>query len=233
MSEFYQPAVPVSVESLEKLGEKIIRLERELNAFHDELSKAMPSDYKDWWQNSKEEWPIVARLTIENLREREQSALEYSERLERELNDAKRELTEAGWTHEPGAPRWKPPVNREMGKLWNRLFEAERERDEAREKLAGKVHAGAVCIASREYIEGIERERDEALAKIEATASLKVDLGNRNAEICKLRAINAESEKAIVEFCDGTAWAVDEWKKEPHIKPLFDIAAKSKQSRNG
>ena len=37
-----------------------------------ELSKVMPADYKDWWQNSKEEWPMVARMSIESLREREQ-----------------------------------------------------------------------------------------------------------------------------------------------------------------
>ena len=65
------------------------QLECELNAFHDELSKVMPPDYKDWWQNSKTEWPLVARLTIENLREREQSALEDLGRIERELNEAK------------------------------------------------------------------------------------------------------------------------------------------------
>jgi predicted nucleic acid-binding Zn-ribbon protein len=68
------------------------KLERELNAFHGELSKVMPSDYKDWWQNSKAEWPLVARLTIQNLREREQSALEDLERLERELNEARAAL---------------------------------------------------------------------------------------------------------------------------------------------
>ena len=44
-----------------------------------ELSKAMPHDFKDWWQNSKQEWPVVARLVIENLREREQSAWEALE----------------------------------------------------------------------------------------------------------------------------------------------------------
>lgn len=39
-----------------------------------ELSKVMPPDFKDWWQNSKEEWPMVARMVIENLREREELA---------------------------------------------------------------------------------------------------------------------------------------------------------------
>ena len=43
-------------------------LER-LKAYDEELSKLMPSDYKDWWENSKDEWPLVARLMIEDLRE--------------------------------------------------------------------------------------------------------------------------------------------------------------------
>ena len=50
-----------------------------LVAWETELSKAMPHDFKDWWQNSKQEWPVVARLVIENLREREQSAWEALE----------------------------------------------------------------------------------------------------------------------------------------------------------
>lgn len=45
-----------------------------LVAWETELSKVMPEDYKDWWQNSKEEWPMVARMSIESLREREQLA---------------------------------------------------------------------------------------------------------------------------------------------------------------
>jgi len=45
-----------------------------LVAWETEISKVMPADYKDWWQNSKLEWPMVARMTIESLREREQLA---------------------------------------------------------------------------------------------------------------------------------------------------------------
>ena len=45
-----------------------------LVAWETELSKVMPADYKDWWQNSKEEWPMVARMSIEGLRKREQLA---------------------------------------------------------------------------------------------------------------------------------------------------------------
>ena len=43
-------------------------------AWEAELSKVFAPDYKDWWQNSKEEWPMIARMTIESLREREQLA---------------------------------------------------------------------------------------------------------------------------------------------------------------
>jgi hypothetical protein len=42
-----------------------------LVAWESEVSSVMPSDFKDWWQNSKWEWPVVTRLVIENLRKRE------------------------------------------------------------------------------------------------------------------------------------------------------------------
>lgn len=45
-----------------------------LKRYDEELSAVMPKDFKDWWGNSKEEWPIVARGVIENLREREEFA---------------------------------------------------------------------------------------------------------------------------------------------------------------
>lgn len=35
------------------------------------LSEVMPKDFKDWWQNSRREWPEVAAGTIVNLRKRE------------------------------------------------------------------------------------------------------------------------------------------------------------------
>lgn len=49
---------------------------KRLQRYDEELSKVMPEDYKDWWQNSKEEWPLVARYSIESLREREEWALD-------------------------------------------------------------------------------------------------------------------------------------------------------------
>jgi len=60
------------------------------------LTAVMPPDYKDWHENSKTEWPLVAALTIQNLREREDWALNALreaqakvERLERVRNAAR------------------------------------------------------------------------------------------------------------------------------------------------
>jgi hypothetical protein len=51
-----------------------------------------------------------------------------------------------------------------------------------------------------DFARQLERELNEARDKIEATASLKVELGNRNSEICKLRSINAELRKASIDL---------------------------------
>jgi len=48
--------------------------EKLLTPWEEELSKVMPPDFKDWWQNDRSEWPLIARLTIESLREREELA---------------------------------------------------------------------------------------------------------------------------------------------------------------
>lgn len=47
-----------------------------LRRYDEELSKVMPADFKDWHQNSKEEWPEIAAAVIASLREREQLAWE-------------------------------------------------------------------------------------------------------------------------------------------------------------
>jgi hypothetical protein len=36
--------------------------------FVEELSKVMPKDFKDWFQNSPEELPIIARNMIEDIK---------------------------------------------------------------------------------------------------------------------------------------------------------------------
>jgi len=61
-------------------------LER-LKAYDDELSKVMPPDFKDWWQNSKDEWPQIAAAVITNLREREELAWQQVEFAYEELEN--------------------------------------------------------------------------------------------------------------------------------------------------
>ena len=48
----------------EKLSSELERLRR----YDKELSSVMPPDFKDWHQNSKEEWPEIAAWVIQNLR---------------------------------------------------------------------------------------------------------------------------------------------------------------------
>ena len=62
----------------DELRGPIAEMERELQAWQTEISKVMPPDFKDWWENSKAEWPLVARLVIEGKNRR-------AEQLEREL----------------------------------------------------------------------------------------------------------------------------------------------------
>lgn len=42
--------------------------EARVREYDEKLSTEMPKDMKDWWQNSKEEWPEVARWVLENRR---------------------------------------------------------------------------------------------------------------------------------------------------------------------
>lgn len=59
-----------------------------------ELSAVMPPDFKDWFQNDKSEWPVVARQVIESLREREafcMRVIEHCEDTLKTMNDALKE----------------------------------------------------------------------------------------------------------------------------------------------
>lgn len=59
-------------DNLLKIKSELARLQR----YDDELSSVMPEDYKDWWQNSKEEWPLLAKLSIVDARKSEEIAWE-------------------------------------------------------------------------------------------------------------------------------------------------------------
>ena len=51
-----------------RLAAELAEAQRQLSKWESEVSKEMPPDFKDWWQNSKAEWPTVARLVLENRR---------------------------------------------------------------------------------------------------------------------------------------------------------------------
>lgn len=54
--------------------ENVSAIQEELSSYRTELSKVMPKDCKDWWENPKSEWPSVAAGAIVSLREREELA---------------------------------------------------------------------------------------------------------------------------------------------------------------
>lgn len=56
----------------------------ELKRLHDydtRLTAVMPADFKDWHENSRNEWPEIAADVITSLRERENEAWKEAERL--------------------------------------------------------------------------------------------------------------------------------------------------------
>ena len=55
-----------------------------------ELSAVMPADFKDWWQNSRREWPAVAAEVIKSLRRDRDAGWEVAARAQRRepLTDA-------------------------------------------------------------------------------------------------------------------------------------------------
>lgn len=60
------------------IQKELARLQR----YDDEISKVMPKDYKDWWQNSKEDWPELAAFSIDKLRMEVDEAYKEIERLQ-------------------------------------------------------------------------------------------------------------------------------------------------------
>lgn len=54
------------------------------------LTAAMPPDFKDWHQNSREEWPEIAAEVIKNLREREHEAWKHVDRISDEIERIKK-----------------------------------------------------------------------------------------------------------------------------------------------
>jgi len=56
-------------------------------------------------------------------------------------------------------------------------------------------------------------------------------LCNERAISDALGAMNKSLLAAISTFCSESAWAVPEWKAQPHIKALFEIYAKAGEGK--
>ena len=69
----------------QEVQQELARLRR----YDEELSKVMNPDFKDWFENSKEEWPEVAAWVITNLREREELAWKHLELFIEEVENSK------------------------------------------------------------------------------------------------------------------------------------------------
>ncbi len=53
---------------LRRKQDEINILAQTLRKWEDELSTEMPPEFKDWWQNDRAEWPMVATALIRSLK---------------------------------------------------------------------------------------------------------------------------------------------------------------------
>lgn len=82
----------VSSKDMRQLETELAAAQERIQLWETELSQVMPADFKDWWENSKAEWPVVARIVIESLRKRELLALERPQEREERLRHALEEI---------------------------------------------------------------------------------------------------------------------------------------------
>lgn len=87
-------------ERAEAAEEEVTRLKDMVTAFESEIGQEMPSDFKDWHENSPTEHSLVARLVLKMRRERAETAERENARLreyrERALADIQDLINERG-----------------------------------------------------------------------------------------------------------------------------------------
>ena len=81
------------------------QIKAERDTYRAELSAVMPKDYKDWWQNSKLEWPLVAALTIANMRDQNDLLIKMLESLYALHNEQLKQLRTM-WAGSARSGRW-------------------------------------------------------------------------------------------------------------------------------
>jgi hypothetical protein len=68
-------------------------LER-LKLYDEEISKEMPLDFRDFWENSKDEWPLVTRLVLEGRRENLEWCYDVIDKQTQKIKELEAELQE-------------------------------------------------------------------------------------------------------------------------------------------
>jgi cell division protein FtsL len=72
----------------EEIQKQLLRLQ----AYDDEISKEMPPDFKDWWENSKDEWPLITRLVLEARRGQIDDLYSIIDKQAQEIEDLGQEI---------------------------------------------------------------------------------------------------------------------------------------------
>lgn len=85
---------------------------------------------------------------------------------------------------------------------------------------ANERHCSCVPLLRAE-VKRIAAERDSLNAKLQAASEWSAALAD---EGDGLRSERDVLKAAIVAFCEDNDWSSEDWKEQPHIKPLFDIA---------
>jgi hypothetical protein len=75
------------------LERRALAAEAKLAKWESELSKVMPADFKDWWRNSRDEWPEVARMVIEGLRKNTELVEKAAEARVKELEEERKDIS--------------------------------------------------------------------------------------------------------------------------------------------
>lgn len=86
-------AFEVFAKASERFERRARAAETKLAKWESELSKVMPQDFKDWWQNSREEWPEVASMVIEGLHKQVKLADRAAEARVKELEEERKDIS--------------------------------------------------------------------------------------------------------------------------------------------
>ena len=110
-------------EAYPNLRSRMVTAEARVRDYDDRLTAVMPPDYKDWHENSRQEWPLVAALTIENLTAQSDWAHEELSRSQAEVERLRYVLHRLEQAASELSNHDKTPGFRRTHAHWSRLHE--------------------------------------------------------------------------------------------------------------